>query len=89
MLSIILYEAINNLGKIFLIDKFFPTKKIGSMSMHEYLTVMKEKLYKLEDVNVLLSEPVIVWNTLRNLPKEYDILKQMIPGDKLPIHLEA
>ena len=89
MLSIILYEAINNPRKMFLIDKFFSTKKIGSMSMHEYFTVMKETVDKLEDVNVLLSEPVIIWNTLRNLPIEYDILKQMILGDKLPIHLEA
>ena len=31
-----------------------------------------------------LPEDVIVWYTLKNLPKEYDIVKQMILCDSLP-----
>ena len=77
------YEVDNNPRKVHLIEKFFSTKKTGSMSMDEYLTEMKETTGLLEDVEVSLPEEVIVWNTFKNLPKEYDILKHMILCDYL------
>jgi hypothetical protein len=58
------------------------------MSMDEYLTVMKETTENLDDAGVPLPDPMVVWYTLKNLPKDYDILKQMILGDKLPTYSE-
>ena len=54
--------------------------------MDEYLTEMKETADLLEDAGVSLPEDVVVWYTLKNLPKEYDILKQMILCDSLPTY---
>ena len=56
------------------------------MSMDEYLIEMKEIADLLEDVGVPLPEDVVVWYTLKNLPKKYDIVKQMILCDTLPIY---
>ena len=46
--------------------------------MEEYLAKMKETVDLLEDLGV--------WHTLKNLPKEYDILKQMILCDSLLLY---
>ena len=80
------YEANNNPRKMHLIKKFFSTKKISSMSMDEYLTKMKEVADLLEDAGVPLPEDAVVWYTLKNLPQEYDIVKQMILCDSLPTY---
>jgi hypothetical protein len=58
------------------------------MSMDEYLTIMKETVDSLGDVGVPLPDPVVVWYMLKNLPKDYYILKQMVLGDKLPTYTE-
>ena len=56
--------------------------------MDEYLKEMKETADLPEDVGVPLPEDVVVWYTLKNLPKEYDILKQMILCDSLPTYIK-
>ena len=43
-----------------LIEKFFLTKKTGSMNMDEYLTEMKETTDLLMDARVPLLEDVVV-----------------------------
>ena len=80
------YEANNNPRKVYLIEKFISTKKTRSMSMDEYLTEMKETTYLLEDAGVPLLADIVVWFTLKNLPQEYDILKQMILCNSLPTY---
>ena len=69
------YEANNNPRKVHLIEKFFSTKKMESMSIDQYLIEMKEITDLPEDASVPLPKDVVVWYTLKNLPKEYDILK--------------
>lgn len=51
--------------------------------MDKYLIEMKEVSDSIEEVNVPLPKNVVVWYTLKNLPNEYEVLKQMILGDKL------
>jgi hypothetical protein len=63
--------------------KFFSTKNTSSGSMDDYLNKMKKLSDALEDIGVPLPELVVVWYTLKNLSKEYDILKKMILLDKL------
>lgn len=58
------------------------------MSMEEYLVDMKETIDSLEDVNVALPEDIVVWITINNLFKEYDITKWMILNEKLPCYTE-
>ena len=43
--------------------------------MDEYLTEMREIVDLLDEAGVTLPEDVIVQYTLKNLPKEYDVLK--------------
>ena len=43
--------------------------------MDEYLTKMREIADLLDEAGVTLLEDVIVWYTLKNLPKEYDVFK--------------
>ena len=54
--------------------------------MDEYLIEMKEIVDLLDDAGIPLPENVVVWYTLKTLPKEYDILKQMILCDSLPTY---
>ncbi len=42
------------------------------------MTDMKEMADLLEEVDLLLPERILVFYTLKNLPKEYDIVKQII-----------
>lgn len=60
------YKADNNPRKVYLINRFFSVKKINTISINEYLTDMKETADSLEDDNVPLPEPVIVWYTVKN-----------------------
>lgn len=63
-------------------------KKISVMSMDKYLIEMKEVLDLIEEVNVFFFKNVVVWYILKNLLNEYEVLKQMILGDKLFICFE-
>lgn len=45
---------------------------------------MKETSNSLEDLTVHLPEAIVVWHTMKNLLKEYNIMKQMILEGKLP-----
>ena len=54
--------------------------------MDECLTKMKETTDLLEDAGVSLPHDVVVWYTLKNLLKEYDIVKQMILCNFLPTY---
>lgn len=83
------YEADNNPHKIHLIDKLFGNKKLPLVSMDDYLINMKETANTLEDVNVPLLEDIVVWVMIKNLPKEYDVIKSMILNEKLPSYHEV
>ena len=78
------YKADNNPRKVHLIEKFVSTRKTASMSMDEYLIEMKETTNLLEKARVSILEDVVGWYTLKNLLKEYNILKQMILCDFHP-----
>lgn len=53
--------------------------------MDEYLTDMKDTADLLDKVGVPLPEEVVTYNTLQNLPKDFDVTKQMILNErKLP-----
>lgn len=56
--------------------------------MDKYLIEMKEVLDLIEEVNVFFFKNVVVWYILKNLLNEYEVLKQMILGDKLFICFE-
>jgi hypothetical protein len=43
--------------------------------MDDYLTDMKEAADMLEELGILLPEPIVVYYTVDNLPKEYNIQK--------------
>lgn len=75
-----------------LIEKFFSLRKAKSISMDAHLTEDKEIANLLEEVDVTIPEDIIVYYTLKNLPKEYEIFKRMqIAAQKLPTYeqLEA
>ena len=83
------YEVESNPRKVMLIDRFFSMKKTSSMSMDDYLTDMKEAADSLEELGIPLPEPIVVYYTIKNLPMEYDIQKQMILSKEvLPGYLE-
>ena len=69
------YEANNNPRIVYLIEKLFSTRRTASMSMDEYLTEMKETKDLLEEAGVSIPKDVVVWYTLKNLLREYNILK--------------
>jgi hypothetical protein len=75
-----------------LIDKFFALRKTESISMDTHLTEIKEIANLLEEVEFNIPEDIIVYYTLKNLPKEYEIFKRMqIVAQSLPTYeqLEA
>jgi hypothetical protein len=79
------YESDSGPRRVMLIDKFFFLRKTESISMDEHLTKVKEIANLLEDVDVIIPEDIIVYYTLKNLPKEYEIFKRMqIGGQSLP-----
>lgn len=86
------YESDSGPRRVMLIDKFFSLRKTDSISMDAHLTEVKEIANLLEEVEVKLPEDIIVYYTLKNLPKEYEIFKRMqIGGQSLPTYeqLEA
>jgi hypothetical protein len=58
-----------------LIKRFFGIRKTSLTSMDDYLTDMKEAADMLEELGILLPEPIVVYYTVDNLPKEYNIQK--------------
>ena len=60
-----------------LIDNFFALRKTESISMDAHLTEVKEIANLLEEVDVNIPEDIIVYYTLKHLPKEYEIFKRM------------
>ena len=86
------YESDSGPRRVMLIDKFFSMRKTESVSMDAHLTEVKEIANLLEEVEVIIPEDIIVYYTLKNLPKEYEIFKRMqIGGQSLPTYeqLEA
>lgn len=45
--------------------------------MDAHLTEVKEIANLLEEVDVVIPKDIIVYYTLKNLPKEYEIFKRM------------
>jgi hypothetical protein len=81
------YESDCTERQMLLIDKFFTIRKTASMD--EYLADMREAADQLEEVEVGLPEKVIVYHTLKNLPREFDTIKQVILSTKpQPTYLE-
>ena len=86
------YESDSGPRRVMLLEKFFAMRKTDSISMDTHLTEVREVVNLLEEVEVNMSEEVIVFYTLKNLPKEYEIFKRMqIAAQKLPTYeqLEA
>ena len=86
------YESDSGPRRVMLLEKFFALRKTDSVSMDAHLTEVREVANLLEEVEVNIPEDVIVFYTLKNLPKEYEIFKRMqIAAQKLPTYeqLEA
>lgn len=86
------YESDSGPRRVMLIEKFFALRKTESISMDAHLTEVKEVANLLEEVEVNIPEDIIVYYTLKNLPKEYEIFKRMqIAAQTLPTYeqLEA
>lgn len=83
------YESDSGPRRVMLIEKFFSLRKTESMTMDAHLTEVKEVTNLLEEVEVKIPEDIIVYYTLKNLPKEYEIFKWMqIAAKKLPTYEE-
>jgi hypothetical protein len=83
------YESDSGPHRVMLIEKFFSLRKTESMTMDAHLTEVKEITNLLEEVEVKIPEDIIVYYTLKNLPKEYEIFKRMqIAAKKLPTYEE-
>lgn len=69
------YESDSGPWRVMLIEKFL--WKTESISMDAHLTEVREVANLLEEVEVDIPEDIIMYYTLRNLPKEYEIFKWM------------
>ena len=79
------YESDSGPRRVMLLEKFFAMRKTEAVSMDTHLTEVREVANLLEEVEVNMPEDVIVFYTLKNLPKEYEIFKRMqIAAQKLP-----
>ena len=86
------YESDSGPHRVMLIEKFFSLRKTEAISMDAYLIEVKEVANLLEEVDVIILEDIIVYYTLKNMPKEYEIFKRMqIAAQSLPTYeqLEA
>lgn len=58
--------------------------------MVAYLTDVKEAADYIEEVDVGLSKKLILYWKLKNLPSNYDTIKQVISNEKsLPLYIEV
>lgn len=71
------YKLDSGPRRVMLLEKFFALRKTESVSMDAHLTEVREVANLLEEVLVNIPEDVIVFYTLKNLPKEYEIFKRM------------
>ena len=70
-----------------LINKFFNIRKNNSMD--EYLMDIMEAANLLKEVELPLLESIVCYYIKNNLPKEYEVIKQMIFNDRvMPSHME-
>ena len=86
------YESDRGPRRVMLMEKFFALRKTESVSMDDHLIEVKEVANLLEEVGVNIPDDIIVYYTLKNLPKEYEIFKRMqIAAQSLPTYeqLEA
>ena len=68
-------------------DKFFSIRKLNNMD--EYLADMKEAADSPNELDVPLPKKILVVYMLKNLPLEYDMVKQIIMNErKLPSYLD-
>ena len=63
--------------RVMFINKFFALRKTESISMDTHLTKIQEIANFLDEVDVNTPEDIIVYYTLKNMPKEYEIFKRM------------
>ena len=81
------YESDSGPRRVMLIEKFFSLRKTETVSMDTHLAMIKETANLLEEVGVVIPEDIIVYYTLKNLPKEYEIFKRMqISSQSLPTY---
>lgn len=79
------YESDSGPRRVMLLEKFFALRKTEGVSMDTHLTEVRNVANLLEEVEVNMPEDVIVYYTLKNLPKEYEIFKRMqIAAHTLP-----
>jgi hypothetical protein len=76
------YESDSTARQMSLIDKFFTIRKTGRMD--EYLADIKEAADQMEEVDVGLPAKVVNYHTLKNLPSEFDMIKQVILNERKP-----
>jgi hypothetical protein len=57
----------------YFIDKFFNFRKIESVSIDAYFTKVKNVADMMEGANDGLLEDIMVYYTIKNLPKEYEV----------------
>ena len=79
------YESDSGPRRVMLLERFFALRKTEAISMDTYLTEVRNVANLLEEVEVNMPEDVVVYYTLKNLPKEYEIFKRMqIAAQTLP-----
>lgn len=71
------YEYDSGPRRVMLIHKFLALRKTESISMDAHLTEVREIANLLEEGDVNIPEDIIVYYTLKNLPKDYEIFKRM------------
>ena len=81
------YEYDSGPKRVMLIEKFFSLRKTEFVSMDTHLTEVKEIANLLQEVEVIIPKDIIVYYTLKNLPKEYEIFRRMqIAAQTLPTY---
>lgn len=77
------YESQSGPRKAYLVDKFFVLRKTETTTMDVHLTEVRNIADLLEEVNVVLPDEVIVYYALKNLPRDYDIVRRMLMGNSV------
>lgn len=72
------YEKPSGPRKNQLIENFFGLRKTNSITMNAHLTEVKNVADMLEEVSVPLPEEIVVYYTVKHLPKEYKICRRML-----------
>lgn len=81
------YESGSGPRRVMLIGRFFALRKTEPISMDAHLTEVREIANLLEEIDVNILKDIIIYYTLKNLPKEYKIFKRMqIAAQTLPTY---